>query len=82
MVKRLFSYVPMLDRKLLRDLWEMKGQSVAIASVIGAFFKCLGVGTFVQRILRDNRAAYRDSFHVPLIEKLDAIFPPYSVSVK
>jgi hypothetical protein len=23
-----------LDRKLLRDLWEMKGQSLAIASVM------------------------------------------------
>ena len=26
--------VSALDRKLLRDLWEMKGQSLAIASVI------------------------------------------------
>ena len=25
-----------LDRKLLRDLWEMKGQALAIAAVIGA----------------------------------------------
>jgi hypothetical protein len=26
----------MLDRKLLRDLWEMKGQSIAIAAVVAA----------------------------------------------
>ena len=25
-----------LDRKLLRDLWEMKGQALATAAVIGA----------------------------------------------
>ena len=25
-----------LDRKLLRDVWEMKGQALAIAAVIGA----------------------------------------------
>src|SRR5262245_46402924 len=31
-----------LDRKLLRDLWEMKGQALAIAAVIGA-----GVAMFV-----------------------------------
>lgn len=32
-----------LDRKLLRDLWGMKGQAVAIALVIGA-----GVATFIM----------------------------------
>jgi putative ABC transport system permease protein len=35
--------VSALDRKLLRDLWEMKGQSMAIASVIAA-----GVAMFVM----------------------------------
>jgi putative ABC transport system permease protein len=34
--------IPILDRKLLRDLWEMKGQALAIASVIAA-----GVTMFV-----------------------------------
>ncbi len=29
-------YVSALDRKLLRDLWEMKGQALAIAAVIAA----------------------------------------------
>ena len=33
---RMPARVPVLDRKLLRDLWEMKGQAVAIAAVIAA----------------------------------------------
>ncbi len=49
-----------LDRKLLRDLWQMKGQSVAIAAVIAA-----GVAMFVMYLsnfdsLRRTRAAYYD----------------------
>src|SRR5688572_2220716 len=39
---RMPSRIPILDRKLLRDVWEMKGQALAIASVIGA-----GVTLFV-----------------------------------
>jgi putative ABC transport system permease protein len=39
---KLSSRIPILDRKLLRDLWEMKGQALAIASVIAA-----GVTMFV-----------------------------------
>jgi putative ABC transport system permease protein len=35
-VVKLSGRIPILDRKLLRDLWEMKGQALAIASVIGA----------------------------------------------
>ena len=31
---RMAALVPVLDRKLLRDLWEMKGQALAIAAVI------------------------------------------------
>ena len=55
------AFVPMLDRKLLRDLWEMKGQSVAIASVIAA-----GVTMFVMYrsnfdSLRSTRASYYQS---------------------
>jgi putative ABC transport system permease protein len=50
-----------LDRKLIRDLWAMKGQSLAIASVIGA-----GVAMFVMYLsnfdsLQRTRAAYYDS---------------------
>jgi putative ABC transport system permease protein len=39
---RMSPRIPILDRKLLRDLWEMKGQAFAIASVIAA-----GVTMFV-----------------------------------
>ena len=47
-----------LDRKLVRDLWQMRGQSVAIAMVIAA-----GVAMFVAYLsnfdsLQRTRAAY------------------------
>jgi putative ABC transport system permease protein len=50
--------VPALDRKLVRDVWEMKGQALAIAAVIGA-----GVTMFVTYIsnfdsLQTTRANY------------------------
>jgi putative ABC transport system permease protein len=50
--------IPILDRKLLRDLWEMKGQALAIASVIAA-----GVTMFVTYLsnfdsLQRTRALY------------------------
>jgi len=50
-----------LDRKLIRDLWAMKGQSLAIASVIAA-----GVAMFVTYLsnfdsLQRTRAAYYES---------------------
>jgi putative ABC transport system permease protein len=50
-----------LDRKLIRDLWAMKGQSLAIASVIAA-----GVAMFVMYLsnfdsLERTRASYYDS---------------------
>ena len=35
-----------LDRKLLRDLWSLKGQALAISLVIGA-----GVAMFAQYLL-------------------------------
>ena len=52
------SWVSTLDRKLLRDLWAMKGQAVAIAVVIGA-----GVTMYVTYLsnfdsLQRTRAAY------------------------
>jgi len=55
---RLPGFVSMLDRKLLRDLWAMKGQSIAIAMVIAA-----GVTMFVMYLsnfdsLRGTRASY------------------------
>jgi putative ABC transport system permease protein len=50
-----------LDRKLLRDLWEMKGQALAIATVIAA-----GVVMFVTYVsnfesLRRTRETYYDT---------------------
>jgi putative ABC transport system permease protein len=53
--------VPILDRKLLRDLWEMKGQALAIAAVVAA-----GVTMFVTYLsnfdsLRRTRAEYYDA---------------------
>ncbi len=53
--------IPILDRKLLRDLWEMKGQAFAIAAVVAA-----GVTMFVTYLsnfdsLRRTRAEYYDS---------------------
>jgi putative ABC transport system permease protein len=51
-----------LDRKLLRDLWQMKGQAVAIASVIAA-----GVAMFVmylsnfESLQRTREAYYRSA---------------------
>lgn len=51
-----------LDRKLLRDLWHIKGQALAIAGVVAA-----GVGVFVmsmgtQRSLEETRDAYYERY--------------------
>jgi len=53
--------VPILDRKLLRDLWEMKGQALAVAAVVAA-----GVTMFVAYLsnfdsLRRTRDTYYES---------------------
>ena len=49
----------MLDRKLLRDLWEMKGQALAIAAVIGA-----GVTMFVTYLSNfDSLQRTRDAYY-------------------
>jgi putative ABC transport system permease protein len=55
------SGLSMLDRKLLRDLWEMKGQAVAIAAVMAG-----GVTMFVTYIsnfesLQRTRAGYYET---------------------
>jgi putative ABC transport system permease protein len=54
--------IPALDRKLLRDLWEMKGQALAIAAVVAA-----GVTMYVTYLsnfdsLRRTQAAYYERF--------------------
>jgi putative ABC transport system permease protein len=51
-----------LDRKLIRDLWHLKGQVVAIALVV-----CCGVATFVMALgtlgsVEDTRAAYYERY--------------------
>jgi putative ABC transport system permease protein len=58
---RMPARLSMLDRKLLRDLWEMKGQSIAIAAVIAA-----GAAMFVTYLsnfdsLRRTRAIYYET---------------------
>ena len=58
---RMPGFVPTLDRKLLRDLWEMKGQALAIAAVVAA-----GVAMFVTYLsnfssLQQTRADYYQS---------------------
>ena len=58
---RMPARVPMLDRKLLRDLWEMKGQSIAIAAVVAA-----GATMFVMYLsnfesLQRTRAVYYET---------------------
>src|SRR5437867_7415993 len=55
---RIPAIVPVLDRKLLRDLWEMKGQALAVAAVIAT-----GVTMFVMYLsnfdsLQRTRASY------------------------
>jgi putative ABC transport system permease protein len=56
------AHLRMLDRKLLRDLWAMRGQAIAIAAVIAA-----GVTMFVayfsnfDSLQRAREAYYRDA---------------------
>jgi len=54
--------IPALDRKLFRDLWEMKGQALAIAAVVAA-----GVAMYVTYLsnfdsLRRTQSAYYERF--------------------
>ncbi len=57
---RLPRQVPILDRKLLRDLWEMKGQALAVAAVVAA-----GVTMFVAYLSNfDSLRRTRDTYYV------------------
>src|SRR5260370_936297 len=52
-----------LDRKLLRDIWEMKGQTLAICAVIAC-----GVATFVMSLtmigsLTTTQSTYYERYH-------------------
>lgn len=51
-----------LGRKLLRDLWRMRGQVLAIALVIGAAMATFIMALGVHRSLMDTRAAYYDRY--------------------
>lgn len=51
-----------LDRKLLRDLWRMRGQAVAIALVIAAAMATYVLSTGVHRSLTETRTAYYDRY--------------------
>ena len=51
-----------LDRKMLRDLWQMKGQAIAIILVIGC-----GIATFVMSLstlasLQQTRSTYYNRY--------------------
>ena len=56
---RMPKQIPILDRKLLRDLWEMKGQALAIAAVVAA-----GVTMFVTYLSNfDSLRRTRDEYY-------------------
>ncbi len=51
-----------LDRKLLRDLWHMKGQVMAICLVIGSGVATFVMSTNTQHSLRSTQEAYYDRY--------------------
>lgn len=53
-----FADLSPLDRKLLRDLWRMKGQALAIALVIALGVLMLVMMNGLVRSLEDTRSAY------------------------
>ncbi|RYH11116.1 ABC transporter permease [Tropicimonas sp. IMCC6043] len=53
-----------LDRKLLRDLWRIKGQAAAIATVIGLGVLMLVMMTGLVNTLDETRAAYYDRYRL------------------
>ena len=60
MTRRRWGQLSALDRKLIRDVWDMRGQALAIAAVIAT-----GVTMFVAYLsnfdsLQRTRAAYFD----------------------
>jgi putative ABC transport system permease protein len=57
-----FLSLPMLDRKLLRDLWHIRGQAIAIALVIasGVATLILSLGAYVS--LEETRSAYYERY--------------------
>jgi putative ABC transport system permease protein len=53
--------IPVLDRKLLRDLWDMKGQALAIAVVIAAGVTMFVAYLSVFQSLQRTRAAFYET---------------------
>lgn len=51
-----------LDRKLLRDLWHIKGQALAIALVIGCGVAVSVMALGMLRSLEDTRTAYYERY--------------------
>jgi len=51
-----------LDRKLVRDLWHIRGQVLAIALVIAAGVATMVMATGTHRSLEETRAAYYDGY--------------------
>ncbi|MFX0540493.1 ABC transporter permease [Roseovarius sp. S4756] len=61
-----------LDHKLLRDLWRMKGQAIAIGAVIGVGVMMLVMMTGLVASLSETRAAYYERY------RLADVFAPVS----
>jgi putative ABC transport system permease protein len=61
-----------LNRKLLRDLWRIKGQATAIGVVIGVGVMLLVMMTGLTASLTETRDAYYDRY------RLADIFAPAS----
>ncbi len=55
--------VKSLDIKLLRDLWRMRGQALAISVVIAAAMATFVLSMGVHRSLVETRDAYYDRYH-------------------
>ncbi|MFD0979355.1 ABC transporter permease [Tropicimonas aquimaris] len=53
-----------LDRKLLRDLWRIKGQALAIAAVIALGVLMLVMMTGLVNTLEETRRAYYDRYRL------------------
>ena len=56
------SFLPVLDRKLLRDLWRLRGPALAIALVLAAGVGMVLMSFGMMRSLEDTRDAYYDRY--------------------
>jgi putative ABC transport system permease protein len=76
--RRLTSLISALDRKLLRDLWNMKGQALAIAFVIAGGVSVYLVAAGMLTSLDETRRAYYDRYRfadlwAPVVRAPDAL---------